>query len=73
MVEAEDEEPAAGKNKFGGAQEGKSCSSPDPRIDREEKAGILLPLPKNPVSLSESNLGVPGKELPGVENGELAE
>lgn len=67
-------DPAAGKNRFGGAQEGKSCSSPDaPRRDREEKAGAAEPLPKNAESTSVSIVGVPGTEFPGVVKGEFAE
>jgi hypothetical protein len=71
--EADEEPPAAGKKRLGGAQEGRSWSSPAPRIDNEEKAGTLLPLPKKAVSPSVSSFGVPGSELPGVEKGELAE
>lgn len=66
------EDAAEGKNRFGGAQEGRSWSSLF-RMDSEEKAGALAPLPKNAASASPSTVGVPGMELFGVEKGELAE
>lgn len=67
-------DPAAGKNRLGGAHDGRSCSSLDvPRSDRDENAGAAEPLPKNAESTSLSIVGVPGIELLGVVKGEFAE
>ena len=67
----EDAVPEAGKKRFGGAHEGRWCSSALlDRIESAEKAAGLRPLVKKP-SFSESRQGVPGMELPGVEKGEL--
>ena len=56
-----------GKKRLGGAHEGSCCSStPFVRNERLEKTLGWAAEPKN-ASFSESIVGVPGRELPGVE------
>lgn len=65
------DEPGVGKKRFGGAHAGKWLSPLPGRRERDENAD--RPLLLKAKSLVSSPSGVPGMELPGVENGEFAE